>query len=124
MVKSAFTGSFFQPYLAMKGHNRACGATGGVNKVVWGYILLPTSTSARAMVLAYCGCFCQLLNKWLSYLCLLTAITHPPLTVGIKKGTFCNCTTVLCSKTTMRTTQNNKFYYSNYRYCNVWYNNL
>ena len=124
MVKSAFTGSFFQPYLAMKVTTEPVGPLGGDNKVAWDSILLPTSTSAHAMVLAYCGCFCQLLNKWLSCPCLLTAITHPPLTVGIKKGTFCNCTTVLCSKTTMRTTQNNKFYYSNYRYCNVWYNNL
>ena len=53
-------------------------------------------------------------------------------TVGIKKGTFCNYimnhTTVLCSKTTIRTTQNNKYAVlckitnltiQNYKSCNV-----
>ena len=35
----------------------------------WHRVLM--STSVRAMVWAHCGCFCQLLNKQLSCLCLV-----------------------------------------------------
>ena len=56
-----------------------------------------------------------------TYICTVYVAIHAfanldILMVGIKKGTFCNCamnrTTVLCIKTTMRTTQNNKLCYA------------
>ena len=41
----------------------------------------PTSTSALAMLWAHCGCFCQLLTRWLGCLGLRFAgSTHPPAT--------------------------------------------
>ena len=53
----------------------------GINKVAWGAKLLPTSTSACAMVWAHCGCFCQLLNKQLGCLGLMfPGLTYPPST--------------------------------------------
>ena len=58
--------AFFRPCQAMGSHNGAGGAPGGINKVAWGARLLPTSTSARGMVWAHCGCFCQLLPNSLA----------------------------------------------------------
>ena len=43
------------------------GVCGGINGAAYSATLLPMSTSARAMLWAHCGCFCQLLNKqWVS----------------------------------------------------------
>ena len=53
------------------------GHLGGINKVAWDARLLPMSTSARAMVWAHCGCFCQLPNKQLGCLDLVFPETTP-----------------------------------------------
>ena len=53
----------------------------GINKVALRYQWAPTSTSALAMLWAHCGCFCQLLTRWLGCLGLRFAgPTHPPAT--------------------------------------------
>ena len=62
-----------------RSHNGPAGHLGGINKAAWGARLLPTSTSACAMIWAHCGHFCQLLSKQLGCLGLkFPGPTHPP----------------------------------------------